>query len=141
MTNESGRKGGIRGRLSEVRTVAASTAQAMRLLWAIGPGRTFVYGLITAVDAVLPAAIAYVAKHIVDSVVAGSMEATLTWVGVECALVMLRSVLYHLDDFLRTLLGARLAIHVNTLIIEKALDLAAQNFEDSQFTDRLTRAA
>ena len=134
-------EGAVQGRLSELRSVLANALHALGLLWAVSPGRTLAYGAVNVVDALLPAAIAYVAKHIVDSVVAGSLESTLTWVGVECGLVVARSVFYHLDDLLRTLLGARLAIHVNTLIIEKTLDLAAQNFEDSQFNDRLARAA
>jgi ATP-binding cassette subfamily B protein len=128
-------------RIDELRTVAATTWRALQLLWGVGPMRAAFYALVTVVDAVLPAIIAWVAKHIVDAVVAGDMETTLTWVGVECGLVLARSVLFHFDEYLRTMLGARLAIRVNVLIVEKALDLAAQNFEDSRFVDRLARAA
>ena len=138
---EAGDRAPRRGRLREVGAVAASTGQALRLLWTVGPVRTVIYALVTIIDALLPAGIAWVAKQIVDAVVAAQMETTLTWVGVECALVVVRSAIYHVDDYMRTMLGARLAIHVNTLIIEKALDLAAQHFEDSRFSDRLARAA
>lgn len=130
-----------KGRLEELRSVVTSTRRALGLLWSVGPGRTAAYAVVTILDALLPALIAYVAKHIVDSVVAGSLDSTLFWVGIECGLVLARSVFYHLDELFRTLLGARLAIHVNTLIIDKSLDLAQQNFEDSTFTDRLARAA
>lgn len=129
------------GRLGELKMVAKTTWRALGLLWGVGPASAVVYALITVIDAVLPAVIAWVAKHIVDAVVAGDMDLTLTWVGVECGLVLTRSVLFHFDEYLRTVLGARLAIRVNVLIIDKALDLAAQNFEDSTFVDRLARAA
>lgn len=138
---EEGRERPRESRLREARSVLVHAARALGLLWAVSPGRTAAYGFVTVVDALVPAAIAAVAKQIVDSVVAGSLEATLGWVGVECGLVVLRSILYHLDDLLRSLLGARLAIRVNTLIVDKALDLAARHFEDSTFADRLARAA
>lgn len=140
MTAES-RSGEGRSRAAEARAVLVNSLRALGLLWAVSPGRTVAYGLVTIVDALLPAAIAWVAKHIVDAVVAGSLDTTLSWVGVECGLVVVRSILYHVEDLLKTLLGARLAIRVNTLIIDKTLDLAAQNFEDSTFNDRLARAA
>jgi ATP-binding cassette subfamily B protein len=129
------------GRLAEARGVAASTGKALALLWAVGPGRAVAWGAATALDALLPAAVALVAKQIVDAVVARSLDDTVTWVGVECVLVLTRAVLYHLDSYLRTLLGGRLSIHVNALILSKALDVAPRHFEDSDFNDRLSRAA
>ena len=77
-------------RLAEARSVLHHSARAFGLLWQVSPGRTLAYALVTIVDALLPAAIAYVAKHIVDSVVAGSLDATLTWVGVADAAIVYR---------------------------------------------------
>ncbi|MFH2005297.1 MAG: ABC transporter ATP-binding protein [bacterium] len=128
-------------RLSEARAAASSTARAFGLLWAVSPARTLLYTIATLIDALLPATVAWVAKLIVDGVVAGDLKETLTWVGVECGLMVGRSVTYHLLEFWQRQLGARLAIHVNTLILDKALNLSAHHFEDSDFTDRLTRAA
>lgn len=130
-----------RGRLDEVRAVVRSLGRALGLLYSVGPGGTVAFAVATAIDALVPAAMAVVAKLIVDSVVGRSMGGALTWVGVECGLVVLRSILYHAEDYLRSLLGARLSIRVNTLIVDKALDLAAAHFEDSSFSDRLARAA
>ena len=130
-----------RTRLDEARAALRTTRQALGLLWAVSPARTVGYGLATVADALLPAVIAFVAKMIVDSVIAGSMEQTLTWVGVECGLVVARSVLYHVDDYLRSQLGMRLSIHVNDLILRKALDMGLRHFEDSRWSDQLARAA
>jgi ATP-binding cassette, subfamily B, bacterial len=130
-----------RSRSAEARAAAISTGRALGLLWDVSPVRTVIYALAVVVDAVLPAVIAWVAKMIVDSVVAGSMEETLTWVGVECGLVVLRSVLYHLDDYFRSQLGMRLSIHVNGLVLRKALDMGLRHFEDSHWSDQLARAA
>lgn len=130
-----------RGRLAEFRGVAASTGKALALLWAVGRGRTVAWAAVTVLDALLPAAIALVSKQIVDAVVARSIDDALAWVGVECALVATRAVLYHLDGYLRALLGGRLSIHVNALILGKALDMAPRHFEDTGFNDRLSRAA
>jgi ATP-binding cassette subfamily B protein len=111
------------------------------LLWDVSPGRTVAFGLVTILDALLPATAAYVAKLIVDSVIAGSMDETLFWVGVEAGLALLSSILYHLNDYWRAALGMRLGIHVNTLILHQTLGMSLERFEDSHFTDQLARAA
>ena len=130
-----------RSRRDQFRAASRTTRQALGLLWAVSRARTVFWVLATVVDALLPAAIAWVAKMIIDSVIAGSMEETLTWVGVECGLVVARSLLYHADDYLRSQLGMRLGIHVNDLILRKALDMGLRHFEDSRWSDQLARAA
>lgn len=124
-----------------VKSALSTTRKALALLWQVSPARTVAYAAATVVDALVPAAIAFIAKLIVDSVIAEDMRATLTWVGVECGLVVLRSVLYHLDDYWRSQLGMRLSIHVNELVLGKALDMSLQHFEDSTWSDMLARAA
>ncbi|MBN2495918.1 MAG: ABC transporter ATP-binding protein [Deltaproteobacteria bacterium] len=131
----------MRGWLAEIRSALQSIRRAFGLLWSISPPRTLLYGAVTLSDALLPALVAWVAKRIVDAVVAGQMDTALAWVGVECGLVALRSVLYHGDDYLKTWLGGRLSIRVNSLIVDKALQMSARHFEDSAFCDQLARAA
>jgi ATP-binding cassette subfamily B protein len=118
-----------------------TTRQALGLLWEVSPGRTVGYAVATVIDAVLPAIVAYVAKLIVDSVIARDMDATMTWVAVEAGLVAARSVLYHLDDYWRSQLGMLLSLHVNERVLSKALDMSLQHFEDSAWSDMLARAA
>ena len=84
---------------SSIRATVRSVIRSFGLLWRVGPGRTLLVGTATLVDALLPAAIAWVAKRLVDAVVAESLHDGLFWLGVECGLVVLKSVLYHIDDF------------------------------------------
>jgi len=118
-----------------------SIGQALGLLWSAGPGRSVIYGGATVVDALLPALIAVVAKWLVDAVVAGETSEVMLWVGVEAVLVLSRSLMYHIVEFVQTQVGARLAIVVNRQIILHALNLKLQHFEDPAFADRLARAA
>jgi ATP-binding cassette subfamily B protein/ATP-binding cassette subfamily C protein len=95
----------------------------------------------------LPAAVAYVGKLIVDSVVLASgsgVEAhrwtALGYVGLEAIAVMLlagtQRGLTVCQSLLRVLLGQR----VNVLILEKALTLDLVHFEDSEFYDKMNQA-
>ena len=128
-------------RLRAVRSAAGSVRQALGLLWQVSAARTLAWTGATAIDAVVPAATAYAAKRIVDAVVAGDEAQTLLWVGVELGLVALRSITYHLRDWWQFLLGSRLGLFVESLIIEKARDLALWHFEDADQSDVLARAA
>jgi ATP-binding cassette, subfamily B, bacterial len=91
----------------------------------------------------LPAAIAYVGKLIVDAVVLAARAgggAALSYVALELGLVVLLAAAQRglgvCESLLRALLGQR----VNEVILEKALTLTLADFEDSEFYDRMTRA-
>jgi ATP-binding cassette subfamily B protein/ATP-binding cassette subfamily C protein len=106
-----------------------------------------VLAVLTLTAGLLPAAIAYLGKLIVDSVVLASgsgVEAhrwtALGFVGLEAIAVMLlagsQRGLTVCQSLLRVLLGQR----VNVLILEKALTLDLVHFEDSEFYDKLNQA-
>jgi ABC-type multidrug transport system fused ATPase/permease subunit len=99
------------------------------------------------VAGLLPAAIAYVGKLIVDGVVLASSSGlerdrlvTLGNLAIEAILVSLlagsQRGLTVSQSLLRVLLGQK----VNVLILEKALKLDLVHFEDSEFYDKMTRA-
>ncbi|WAS94190.1 ABC transporter ATP-binding protein [Nannocystis punicea] len=90
--------------------------------------------------AILPLAIAYVGKAIVDAVVERAPGPALTWVAVELLLMMLVGAAGRGSGVLRGLLGVRLGLHVNLKILRKALTLELLQFQDPEFYDRLTRA-
>jgi ATP-binding cassette subfamily B protein/ATP-binding cassette subfamily C protein len=103
--------------------------------------------ILTLVAGLLPAAVAYVGKLIVDSVVLAShsgVEAhrwmALGYVGIEAIAVMAlagsQRGLTVCQSLLRVLLGQR----VNVLILEKSLTLNLTHFEDSEFYDKMTQA-
>lgn len=97
-------------------------------------------GLLTLVASLVPLLVAYAGKRIMDAVVAGSREATLRWVLIELAAVAVQSLGQRGLGLIRSLLGARLSIDINTMILEKAQTLELRHFEDAEFYDKLTKA-
>src|SRR5262245_45662085 len=110
-------------RIPEFFAVFQYTARALQLVWATSRPITLALGVLGAVIGVLPAAIAYVGKLIVDAVVhatasGGSVTPALQFVAAELVLaVLLAAALRGLgvcESLLRALLGQR----VNELILE-----------------------
>jgi ABC-type multidrug transport system fused ATPase/permease subunit len=121
--------------------------RAVQLVWTTDRRLTIALAALTLIAGLLPAAIAYVGKLIVDAVVvaAQSHQAHDRWVAIrylalEALLVILlagcRQGLSLCQSLLRALLGQK----VNVLILEKALTLQLTHFEDSDFYDKMTRA-
>lgn len=124
--------------------------RALHLVWQTSAKLTLGLALLTLLAGVLPAAMAYVGQLIVDSVVLAQETyqrtqsltyfPTMTYVLLECALVLVLSLcqrgLTGLQAVLRLMLGQR----VNMMILEKAQQLSLAQFEDSEFYDRLVRA-
>ncbi len=123
---------------------------ALELAWTTNPGVTILLALLTIAAGTLPAGIAWVGAHIVDSVVA-AMRAypgaahpaygpALGYVALEAALVALVAAAQRGLSTCQSLLRAQLGQRVNVMILEKALTLELTHFEDSEFYDKLTRA-
>ena len=122
---------------------------AVDLVWSTSRPMTVVMGALTLVAGLLPAAVAWVGKHIVDAVVAGAAavaagepvgQAALGWVLAEGGLVAVMSGAQRGLGVTQSLLRALLGQRVNVMILEKALTLQLTQFEDSEFYDKLTRA-
>jgi ATP-binding cassette, subfamily B, bacterial len=136
--------------LARLRGSFSYTGRALKLVWRSSPGGTIALAVLTVVSAALAPGIAWVGKMIVDSVVA-AREATgaaldpairqaVKWVVIELGLVALAALLERTLGLIRQLVGARLGIDVNLMILEKALTLKLRHFEDSEFYDKLTKA-
>jgi ATP-binding cassette subfamily B protein/ATP-binding cassette subfamily C protein len=117
------------------------------LVWTTSRTLTIALAILTLVAGLLPAAVAYLGKLIVDSVVVAANSGVasdrwmaLAYVGLEALAVMFLSAaqrgLSVSQSLLRVLLGHR----VNVLILEKALTLNLTHFEDSEFYDKMTQA-
>jgi ATP-binding cassette subfamily B protein len=133
--------------LARLRGSFSHTGRTLGLVWRSSPKATAGLAFLTVISAMTGPAIAYVGKLIVDAVVAargsGDAEAVrraLVFVAVELALIIGAALLERTLGLVRQLVGARLAIDVNVMILEKALTLKLQHFEDSEFYDKLTRA-
>lgn len=130
----------------QVQEVIRYSARALELVWTTSRVLTIVLALFTVAAGLLPGAIAYVGKLIVDAVVAaspasgGGQSWALGYLTVEAVLVAFLAAsqrgLNISQSLLRVLLGQR----VNVLILEKALTLDLAHFEDSEFYDKMTRA-
>ncbi|OYD92174.1 ABC transporter permease [Nostoc sp. 'Peltigera membranacea cyanobiont' 213] len=132
-------------------TVFRYSGRALSLVWTTSRSLTILLASLTLVAGLLPAAISYISKLIVDAVVFASqvnsqnngfvnIYPSLFYVGLEAIAVILlaggqRGILI-CQSLLRALLGQR----VNVLILEKALTLDLRQFEDSEFYDKLTNA-
>ncbi len=125
---------------ASLRGVLSYTRATLGLVWRSSPALTLTLAALTLVASGLPLGIAYAGKRIVDAVVAGSRDATLRWVFLELAVVLVQAAVMRGLGLVRTVLGARLGVDVNVAILEKALSLELHHFEDSEFYDQLTRA-
>jgi ATP-binding cassette, subfamily B, bacterial len=123
------------------------SGKALGLVWTTSRALTITLAVLTLSGGLLPGAIAYIGKLIVDSVVlaarsglASDRSLALSYVAVEAgaivALAASQRGLVVCQQLLRVLLGQR----VNVLILEKALTLDLAHFEDSEFYDKMTQA-
>lgn len=132
-------------RLSLSFAVFRYSPRAIALVWQTSRFLTVVLAALTLVGGVLPAAIAYTGKLIVDAVVAASQSGesraiALSYVTLEAFLVILLLATQRGLTVSQSLLRALLGHKVNVLILKKALTLNLTHFEDSEFYDKLNRA-
>jgi ATP-binding cassette subfamily B protein len=120
--------------------------RALELVWSTSHRLTFALASLTLIAGVLPAAVAWVGAQIVDAVVAairaGGSDPTrvIELVLLEGVLVASMAAAQRGISLCQSLLRAQLGQRVNVMILEKALTLELQHFEDSEFYDKLTRA-
>jgi ATP-binding cassette, subfamily B, bacterial len=119
--------------------------RALELVWSTNRHLTVALALLTLLAGILPASVAYVGSLIVDAVLGamrGADGAThvLRLVVLEGALVAAIAASQRGLSLCQSLLRAQLGQRVNVMILEKALSLELQHFEDSEFYDKLTRA-
>ncbi|MDQ3037449.1 MAG: ABC transporter ATP-binding protein/permease [Myxococcota bacterium] len=145
--------GGIPDELAARRSMPAQVVllyrnlgRSLALAWGLDRALVVQYLALGLVDALLPIAIAWVGKEIVDAVVAaaGRPDAAwtpaLTWVGIEALLVIGRLMTGQAIGYTAEILRARMAAHIEGLVAEKASRLSVRHFEDPKFMDVMERA-
>ncbi|MDW7747403.1 ABC transporter ATP-binding protein [Halomonas sp.] len=137
-------------RLASFLGVFRYSHRALALVWQTSRPLTLGLALCTLVAGVLPAVAAWIGQLIVDSVVAamahhaetgevdwwGVLRYVLAEAGVIATIALAQRGLSAQQSLLRALLGQK----VNVMILEKAGTLSLEQFEDSEFYDKLTRA-
>jgi ATP-binding cassette subfamily B protein len=120
--------------------------RALELVWSTNRALTLALALLTLIAGILPASVAYVGALIVDAVVTairadgGAAGRVVQLVALEGILVAAIAAAQRGLSLCQSLLRAQLGQRVNVMILEKALTLELQHFEDSEFYDKLTRA-
>lgn len=120
--------------------------RGLSIVYETSPALTFGLGVGTVVAGLVPGAIAWVGRHLIDSVllatqgVRGASQSAQTWVLIELALVLTMALVSRLLTLQRALLRQQLGQRINVVILEKALDLSLTQFEDSEVYDQMTRA-
>jgi ATP-binding cassette subfamily B protein len=136
-----------------MRATAASPASSISLFalaWRTAPYLITTIAIATAMAGVLPAAIAWVGRLLVDTVVAGLAHPENGWgyykdelynlVGAEAALVGVFLATQRAQAAAQAILRVRLSNAVADVIIQKALTLRLEHHEDPEIHDRLMRA-
>ncbi|MEH2391690.1 MAG: ABC transporter ATP-binding protein [Nostoc sp.] len=131
-------------------TVFRYSGRAVSLVWTTSRSLTILLASLTIVAGLLPAAISYISKLIVDAVVFASqvnshngfvnIYPSLFYVGLEAIAIILLAGSQRGLTICQSLLRALMGQRVNVLILEKALTLDLRQFEDSEFYDKLTNA-
>lgn len=137
--------GHSRQRIRQLFAVFQYSGRAVELVWTTSHALTIVLALLTLVAGLVPAAIAYIGKLIVDTVVLAqsgldARPLALGYLALEAILVALLAGSQRGLSISQSLLRVVLGQKVNTLILEKALTLDLTHFEDSEFYDKMTRA-
>ncbi|NTX34717.1 ABC transporter ATP-binding protein [Myxococcus sp. CA051A] len=139
-------KTSLKDRLKGAGSLFRQLPGTFQLFWRASPQGAVLLGALTLVAAVLPAGIAWVGKLIVDAVVAsaqGSAEAhsrVYGLVGLEFGLMLGSAVVERGLTLTRELLRANLGNLLNERILQKALELELQHFEDSDTYDKMQNA-
>ena len=119
--------------------------KALELVWQTSRRLTVWLALLTLFVGTLPAAVAFIGARIVDAVVTasgsdGALGPVLELVALEGLAVAVLALCQRALSLCTTLLREQLGFRVNSMILEKALTLDLEHFEDSEFYDRMTRA-
>lgn len=131
------------------RAVLRNLPRAFSLVWQTNPWLTTLLAGLTLLSAALPTSQAWIAKLIVDGVVGAHNADTpvavaagqvLFLVALEFALFGVGLLLNESTAFVQHMLSTRLMHRVNVNLIQKALNLDLQFFENPLFYDRLQNA-
>ncbi|MBD2022560.1 ABC transporter ATP-binding protein [Leptolyngbya sp. FACHB-36] len=144
------RRNNLRQRLRDLRqslSMYQYCGRAVELVWTTDRTLTLALAALTLVAGLLPAAVAYLGKLIVDAVVLAAQTGAaddrfraLEFLALEAVAVALLAASKQGLALCQSLLRMMLGQTVNVLILEKALTLDMAHFEDPEFYDKMTRA-
>ncbi|MBC7931396.1 MAG: ABC transporter ATP-binding protein [Rubrivivax sp.] len=125
--------------------VLRNIPQFVGLVWQTHRGLTVAMAALRLVRAFVPVAALWVAKLIIDAVVAargGTLDTPQLWrlVGIEIAIAVVGETLSRASSVIESLLGDLFSNRTSVLLMEHAATLDLYQFEDPSFYDHLERA-
>ena len=127
-------------------TALRNTPPVLKIVWQSGPG-VVIFGLLSRLfAALLPLALLWVPKLIVDAIVHAkvadqAVSPRLWWlVGLEFGLAVVGGILARAIDYSDSLLADKYTRHVSIQVMKHAAELDLIAYEDPVFYDRLERA-
>lgn len=121
-----------------------------QMIWAVSPYMSVLNALLRLVQAALPVAMLYTGKEIIDAIVVlvGQSTSALPsrehpvwfWLGLECGLAVLNSLLGRAITVVDNLLGDLMSNESSIRIMKHAATLDLYQFENATFYDKLERA-
>jgi ATP-binding cassette subfamily B protein len=120
--------------------LVADFRRAFGLVWATRPALSLALAALTVAAGLLPTAMVWTGKLIVDAVVAQQAGEALRALVVEAGLAVGLAAVSGVAGLLQGLLRTELGHHVNRRILDKVLTLDLAHFEDPAVYDQLTRA-
>lgn len=132
---------GLKERLSALRNLP----RFFRLVWQSSPGMMLANIILRILRSAIPVAILYVGKLIIDGIIhvkdnPSSQNFLWQLVAIEFALLILSDALGRVISLFDTLIGEKFANATSVQIMQHAAQLDLEQFEDSQFYDKLERA-
>ena len=142
MANRKSYWSGWKERISALRNVPA----VLKIMWESGPG-VVVFGLVSRLfSSLLPVALLWITKLIIDRIVHAvsahqPVQPGFWWLVVaEFSLAVLNSILLRTIDYSDSLLADKYTRYVSIRVMNHAASLDLQAYEDPVFYDRLERA-
>jgi ATP-binding cassette subfamily B protein/ATP-binding cassette subfamily C protein len=137
----------LRDRLKGAGQIFKHLPATLAMVWKADKAAVIAVAALTVVAAVVPAAIAWVGKLIVDGVVRAAKsglpaDRQFVYLAVagELGLMVLSTVVTRAQGLVRELLRANLGNVINERILQKALELELRHFEDSDTYDKMQNA-
>ncbi len=136
-------------RRAKLRDSAVNVGRAFKLIWRAHPPSALAMAACSLVGALLPASQAWIGKLIVDAVVnaiktgaspQAGLEAILPLLAAEFVLLVTQAANSQARTLAEHILHSRINLHVNSLIIRKALELDLAHFENAEYYDKLQNA-
>jgi ATP-binding cassette subfamily B protein len=135
-------------RIEKVKDSLVNVQRAFLIVWNAHRPSAAAMLACSLVGAVLPAAQAWIAKLIVDTVVASigqggaqaGLTAVLPYLVMELGLVLVQAANGQARRYAEHVLHARVNLGINSQIIRKALELDLSHFENAEYYDKLQNA-